>query len=477
MYGRRTIDYEFRENDSLVATSSREGIVNVTSPNMEFNGGWQKKFKKKGHTFDLDARFASSESPTDEDLEEVFYDGMGMQLNNSARQKTIQGTDNDLLNIQANYVNPISDSLKLEAGFHYTRKDVLQDFYSETFNYTSDAFVPDTSLNNSFDYSQEVLAGYVTLSKQFKSFGVKGGLRAEQTNTLSQLITTNETFENNYFALFPSLHMTYGKTPFSQWLLSYGRRINRPGTEEINPFTTYDDPYTFQRGNPFLRPEFIHVLEAGNALIKEKFTLNTTVYYRLITDQKRRYLDLLPNGITQVSYDNLASSNLKGVELITSYTFGKLRTALTLNYWHNSVNDPDAVSEGQNNQNYGWSANFNASRRFGKWNTQLSGNYRGKMKVIQGTIKPAYGIDLAVSRHIVSKRLTVSFRVQDILKTRNFTFVGDQLDGYEFTSGRVWESRQYWLSLRYSFGKMIQGKQRKQISSEGVGDDRSAGGM
>ncbi len=476
-FGRRTIDYEFRENDSLIATSKRQGAVEIIAPSYQLNGGWQKKFAKKDHTFDLDMRFADSESPVDEDLEEVFYDGMGVQQNNSARQKTNQGLNSKLFNLQANYVNPITDSMKLEAGFHFTGKYILQEFYSETFNYTSDAFVPDVSLNNEFDYSQDVYAGYVTLARQFKSVGVKAGLRAEQTNTLSELVTTNETFRNDYFELFPSAHISYGKTPFSQWQLSYSRRINRPGTEEINPFTTYDDPYTFQRGNPFLRPEFIHVFEGSHALIKEKFTLNSTLYYRLIKDQKRRYLDLLPNGITQISYDNLSSSQLKGAELIATYTFAKIRTALTLNYWHNAVDDPDAVSGNLSNQNHGWSANMNASRRFGRWMVQLSGNYRGKMKVIQGTIKPAGGIDLAARKMLLGRKMSVGLRVQDIFKTRNFTFEGDGLDGYTFTSGRIWESRQYWVSLTYNFGKPVKGKQRKQISTEGSGDDRSAGGM
>ena len=64
----------------------------------------------------------------------------------------------------------------------------------------SDAFEADTALNNVFDYTQDVYAAYFTLQKQFKNLGVKGGLRAEQTNTLSHLVTTNETFTNDYLS-------------------------------------------------------------------------------------------------------------------------------------------------------------------------------------------------------------------------------------------------------------------------------------
>ena len=471
--GNRDIGYNFLQNQQITGSSIRTGNIDGDNNNYTINGGWQKKFSKQDHTFDLDARYAISESASLEELNEAFYDANGAVHGNAARQSVTNRNNNNIINLRADYVNPLSDSLKLEAGVHFTGKYIGTTIYSESFDWNSDAFEPDVAINNEFDYSQNVLASYVTIGQQFKRIGLKFGLRAEQTNTLSELITTNETFRNDYFELFPSAHTTYSKTPFSVWQLSYSRRINRPETHEINPFTTYDDPYTLQRGNPFLLPEFIHVFEAGHNLIKSKFSLNTTLYYRRINDQKRRYLQLLDNGISEVSYDNLSMGNLKGAEVILGINPSKLiRSTITFNYWHNNVSDA-VISDGNSTSNHGWSVDYSIMGNFkGGLTAQVSGNYRGKMQVVQGIITPAYGIDLAVRKRIMNNRGTIGLRAQDIFKTRNFNFLGENLDGYYFESKRIWESRQVWVSFSYFFGKQVKGKQRKRLSDNSSGDNR-----
>lgn len=475
-YGHREVNYQFLSNNELLQSSERIGDIDSEPINYEFNGGWQHKFKKPGHTLDIDGRYSFSDMIMSDEMQEIFSDSYGQVYPNSALQNTTTGVVNELINTRIDYINPITDSLKLELGTHFTGRSIESSFFSESFNYNSDAFEADTSLNNDFDYVQDVYAVYATLAKQFKHWSVKGGLRVEQTLNTSELVTTNETFNNDYLSLFPSLFFNYGKTPYDKWQLSYSRRINRPEVEEINPFTTYDDPYTLQRGNPFLEPEFIHVLELGHSLIKEKFTLNSSVYYRFIKDQKRRYLSLLDGGISQVSYDNLASSQLKGIELIAGYNFTKMiNSNATLNFWHNSVDDPDAFGS---NSNHGWSLNLSTTARFKKgMTTQLNMNYRGKMRVIQGVIEPAYGIDLAFRKQILKNRGSLGIRVQDILKTRNFNFTSDELNGYDFESKRYWESRQVWVSFNYFFGKQIKAKHRKRISDRDASDDTRAGDM
>ena len=474
----RALNYEFLQDEVLTSTSDRVSHANNAIRNFDVNGGWQKKFVKDGHELSLDGRWSSSQTPNGEDIFQSYFDQTGILTGDDINQVTENNTNRELRNVRLDYTNPVSDSFKLEFGFHYTGRSAEDDFYSESWDAASDVFYPDTSLNNEFHYTQNVYAPYATAAKQFKGWGLKVGLRAEQTYTLSELINTQEEFRNDYFALFPSAHLSLGKTPFSQWQVSYSRRINRPETEELNPFTSYTDPFTLQTGNPFLRPEFIHVFEAGHNWIKEKFSLMSTVYYRLITDQKRRYV-YVEDNISIVSYDNLASSDLKGAEVILGFHPGQtLRSNLTLNYWHNTVNDPSAVSGSNNSDNQGWSANLQVTKSFKFGLTaQLSGDYRGKMRVVQGYIKPSGAVNFSLRQKILKGRGSIGVRAQDIFRTRNFSFVGDALNGYTFASDRYWESRQVWVSFSYFFGKMIQGKQRKQIQSSDATDDVRGGGM
>ena len=43
--------------------------------------------------------------------------------------------------------------------------------------------------------------------------------------------------------------------------LAYGRRIQRPSYQSLNPFIYFQDVYTYSQGNPFLRPEHAHALD------------------------------------------------------------------------------------------------------------------------------------------------------------------------------------------------------------------------
>lgn len=43
--------------------------------------------------------------------------------------------------------------------------------------------------------------------------------------------------------------------------LSYSKRINRPGFEQLNPFGNYSDPYNILTGNPRMKPAYTHAVE------------------------------------------------------------------------------------------------------------------------------------------------------------------------------------------------------------------------
>ena len=46
-----------------------------------------------------------------------------------------------------------------------------------------------------------------------------------------------------------------------EFRFSYSRRINRPQTRQLNPFTDYSNPKRLRTGNPNLLPEYIDAFE------------------------------------------------------------------------------------------------------------------------------------------------------------------------------------------------------------------------
>ncbi len=121
-----------------------------------------------------------------------------------------------------------------------------------------DVYLYDSSKSNQFNYTENTYAGYVNAEKTIKKVTLQMGLRAEHTQTRGESINLQEVHVNNYFRLFPTFYFLYTLNENSQLNLSYGKRINRPNYNDLNPFRFYISPYQYSEGNPFLQPSFAH---------------------------------------------------------------------------------------------------------------------------------------------------------------------------------------------------------------------------
>src|SRR5699024_1495464 len=115
---------------------------------------------------------------------------------------------------------------------------------------------------NHFIYTENISAGYFSLSRSFdKGWSAKAGLRAEFTHAVGEQKTTTESFNRKYFQLFPTLFLQKKINPDNILEFSFSRRINRPDYQRLNPFRYYIDPYTYEKGNPLLKPELTRSIE------------------------------------------------------------------------------------------------------------------------------------------------------------------------------------------------------------------------
>ena len=101
-------------------------------------------------------------------------------------------------------------------------------------------------------------AGFMSYSVPFGKSSVKAGLRYEHT--------VSDYYEKGvwvagqsrrYNKLFPTLAFSspIGKTMFN---ISYTMKTRRPSYRELSSNMQYDDAFTYESGNPLLRPELIH---------------------------------------------------------------------------------------------------------------------------------------------------------------------------------------------------------------------------
>ena len=127
--------------------------------------------------------------------------------------------------------------------------------------------------NEDFSYTEGIRAGYVQAEGQ--AFGVnwQGGLRGEWTKTRAVSRADGRTVEREYGQLFPSLSVDRVVYKAVGLNLAYSRRIDRPSYQDLNPSVLYLDPYTSQRGNPFLRPQFTNDYKLALTYQKQPFLM------------------------------------------------------------------------------------------------------------------------------------------------------------------------------------------------------------
>jgi len=371
--------------------------------------------------------------------------------------------------LQADYIRPVG-KVKLETGFKGTLRQIDNDFYSETFAYAEGAFMPDVDLNNAFVYDEQVFAGYGILSSGLSKFEVQAGLRVEQALTTFDLTTTAETFDNDYFSLFPSAFVAYKLSEKRQVKAGYSKRIRRPRTSQLNPFTSFTDPLNLRVGNPQLQPEYVHAVEVAFQQFSKLGSLSLTPYFRRTVDKMQRYKSVDANGISTLTFRNFDRSDSYGAEVIGSMRLGKLSGLASFNAYK-LVTDGSNVDSDLANDAVSWSTRISATWQVrAGTDVQLFYFYRAPIDVAQGRISSFSVANLSVRQKLMGDKASLSLRVSDPLDRMGFQFeVAD--DTFYQLGSRKWDSRAASLTFTYNFGKQPRRRSDRQVQGrEGTND-------
>ena len=188
----------------------------------------------------------------------------------------------DIYSARMDYTLPMKKGMKMEMGVKSSY--VINDSKANYFEWMN-GWQPDYTKINYFEYKENVNAAYVSINKQLdKKWGVQAGLRFENTNykghQYGNPTQADSSFDNSYNSFFPTMYVSYGANKSNQFGLSFGRRIDRPAYQELNPFMFFIDKYTYGSGNPYLKPQYSNNMEFTH-IYKGKLT--TTLNYG-ITD-------------------------------------------------------------------------------------------------------------------------------------------------------------------------------------------------
>jgi len=395
-----------------------------------------------------------------------FYaDGITLRTNsllrNSLPSKINIGT------FKADYTNPLGKTMKLEAGMKFSYVATNNDLHTDSI--LNNNWVTDAGRTNLYKYTENINAGYLNFSKSWKKTSLQAGLRAEQTNSKGDSRDVNNVTlvnERHYLSWFPSVFVNQEFSDKHSLGLNYSRRIDRPSYDDLNSFQQILNAYTYQQGNPNLKPQYTNSYELSYTYNKK---YNATLGYSLTTD----VMVELPEQIgvnTLITRDNLAQQTNYSLNINAPFTIAK---------WWSMNNNVTAFYLGfktnttkLNLDNGQFAGNGNSINTFILSKTvKMEGTFNYQSPLTYGLfhIRSQYGFDAGISKSFAEKKANLKFSVSDVFNTRkqNLTVRQGNLNFDVFQKN---ETRVARLTFTYNFGNSkIQARRHKS----GADDEKS----
>ena len=385
--------------------------------------------------------------------------------------------------VQADYTNKISDMARIEAGYKGTflRNASPVDTYTGT---TAEDIRQDESLYNRFLYNQDVHALYMTYGGKWNKLSYQAGLRGEYWRVDTRSLDfdqefngkASETFEKDYFKLFPSAFISYALPKNNELQVNYTRRLRRPWGGQLNSFRNISDASNISFGNPELTPEYSHSFELNYIKSWESgHTLSLSGYYRSTDDviQRIRFLNMEDNVMYTTS-ENVAKSQASGLEIVgKDKLFKILDLTTTVNLYYSKLDGFSYLPQGaetpvigDTDESFAWNVRMIANLSL-PWGVSLqgTGNYNSKQLMEQGHREPNYSVDLGLRKSFLSDKLTLSINARDLLDSRKFRTVTAG-DGFWQDSENWRGGRRVGFTLTYNFGNMNKKKDKSKSRSE-----------
>lgn len=385
--------------------------------------------------------------------------------------------------VQADYTNKISDMARIEAGYKGTfqRNASPVDTYTGT---TAEDIRQDESLYNRFLYNQDVHALYMTYGGKWDKLSYQAGLRGEYWRVDTRSLDfdqefngkASETFEKDYFKLFPSAFISYALPKNNELQVNYTRRLRRPWGGQLNSFRNISDASNISFGNPELTPEYSHSFELNYIKSWESgHTLSLSGYYRSTDDviQRIRFLNTEDNVMYTTS-ENVAKSQASGLEIVgKDKLFKILDLTTTVNLYYSKLDGFSYLPQGaetpvigDTDESFAWNVRMIANLSL-PWGVSLqgTGNYNSKQLMAQGHREPNYSVDLGLRKSFLSDKLTLSINAHDLLDSRKFRTVTAG-DGFWQDSENWRGGRRVGFTLTYNFGNMNKKKDKSKSRSE-----------
>ena len=227
-------------------------------------------------------------------------------------------------NLRINYDVPLGKRTFLSLGSFYnkSRSEVEADaFYKRK---TDGAWAELEALTNDFQFDQ-IITNFRTSLKQVLSekLSITAGMSAENTNINFNLYKYASDTANQYWTYLPFATLNHTWNNLLNLTFSYRKSIRRPGIGQLNPTIDFSDPYNIRFGNPGLEPSTAHNFDLVMGRTKKSFYVNLGMGYNKVNDIFSLVRTLMPDGKTEITWQNSSGRKEYEVSTWSGYTISK----------------------------------------------------------------------------------------------------------------------------------------------------------
>lgn len=449
---------KYNIENELQNVTLNKSFTDKGSKNQTYNAHLITKLDSLNRKLSFDVDYFNYNSKFDRDFIANNYNSDMEFIDINQAGRNISNQDIDNWSFKADMEHPFQ-----AFNLSYGAKMSFTNSISDVVFYNTITGIPelDLSQSNRFKYTENNQAVYINGDKKInEKWSLQMGLRLENTQTNGFSETMNQENVNDYLKLFPTFYTSYKKNDNNTFSLNYGKRINRPRFDLLNPFRVYINSNSYSEGNPFLKPSFSDNFELAHSY---KEVLRTSIFVNAITNGYGVVFTSNPETNTQIV---TRENYYKGL----NYGLGETYSATLADWWQSENtlyflgSETKFIKDINATPSNSLQIDFTTNNTFvlGK-NTKLQVDFNYSSPFKSGLYEVGYvsSFDIGFKQDLLNKTLQIAFLANDIFNTaylKDFTSV---VNGVKQVYSQNESNRFVRLSVIYNFGnKKINVKER-----------------
>lgn len=440
--------------DAIYKLSDRNIHSTGDSYNPNFSLSYTLKGKTPGESLKVISGFNFSNNYNNRDFYQQFFNPDHSVTGQDSTQQQINRTKNNGISIRLNYDKPLNNKKTfLSMGGFINRSNSHVRVDASYFKKPDNVMVKMDLLSNDFKFHQTVF-NFRGSARQLirENFSITAGISAEATAIRFQLLKEGREVKNNYWTYLPFGTINRNWKDKLNLTLAYRRSIRRPGINELNPSIDFSDPYNIRFGNASLEASTADNFDLVLGRSKPSYFMNLGLGYNIVSNIFSQVRTLLPDGKTQITWENISGRKEYGISSWNGFTIVKgWKLNLSASYTYSTYSQFDKIVK-----KYRDGGSFTSNINSG-FNIKDIWNFTGSFNLNRFANPQGYAIwstsmNMGLQKKFFDKKLVVTFNIIDPFRqqqTRVFTYGPN----FNLESFSTTQTRNFRLSVSYNFTK------------------------